>query len=66
MIKLSVKFRAFGITFGNWSEEVTISEFLTPLAKVIPAISQILPIVDGFKYPSHVWFDVRGVKLELI
>lgn len=67
--KLSIKFRAFGITFGSWEKEFGLGELLKPVLDSLPRdVRLIANAIDGLgsEYPGHVYFNDRGIKLELI
>lgn len=67
--RLSIKFRAFGITFGSWEKEFGLGELLKPVLASLPKdIRAIANAVDalGSDYTGHVYFNERGVKLELL
>ena len=67
--RLSVKFRAFNITFGTIEKEFGLGELLKPVLASLPSdVRMIANAVDalGSDYPGHVYFNERGVKLELL
>jgi hypothetical protein len=67
--RLSVKFRAFNITFGTFDKEFGIGELLRPVLGSLPHdVQMIANAVDalGSDYPGHVYFNERGIKLELL
>lgn len=67
--RLSIKFRAFGVTFGAWEKEFGLGELLKPILSDLPKdVRSIANVVDslGSDYPGHVYFNERGVKLELL
>lgn len=66
MLKISVKFRAFGITFGTVERSFRLSEILKPIAKAVPVIEKALPMVDAITIPPHVYLDERGFKIEIV
>ena len=69
-IRLTVKFRAFGITFGTVTQDFPIGDILAAIAKNLKGDSGAFAamvaggLVDNFQ--PHVWLDRNGVKLELI
>ena len=67
--KLSIKFRAFGITFKSWEQEFGLGDLLKPVLDSLPKdVRLIANAIDalGSDYPGHVYFNERGVKLELL
>lgn len=67
--RLSIKFRAFKYTFYTWENEFGLGELLKPVLSDLPKDVRIIAnTVDalGSDYPGHVYFNERGVKLELL
>lgn len=68
-IHLTVKFRAFGFTFGTVEQSFPIADILSAiLANVKGDTGGILAGILGGQADSikpHVWYDNHGVKLEL-
>lgn len=69
-LRLTVKFRAFGVTFGTVNQDFPIGDILAAITKNLKGNTGDLAgmvaggIVDNFK--PHVFLDRNGVKLELV
>ncbi len=76
MFHISIKFRAFGVTFGTIDQKVSgavtlaavIKPVLAIVAKTIPAAGLVDPgsLVSQIQVPPHVIYNDRGVLLEVV
>lgn len=75
-LHISVKFRAFGITFGTVDQKFPLAPIFTAivqqlqalLAKEIPAVGAVdaSGLASQISIPSHVFYNDRGVLVEVI
>ena len=79
-LAIDVKFRAFGVTFGEVNDSVPLEPLVQPLAaSILALISQKAPeaapllagldvtsLLSELDIPSAVLYDAHGVELQVV